>query len=240
MESESEHVAQVQHDVELQASTVPMVHPTNELAMAPKPNRRFRRVLQASAALGLAAGVAVGATALASAATGSNSNGGNGGTSSSGSSTSKGPGGARHFFGIGGPAAFGGPLGFGGMGPVIHGEATVKGPSGAYETIEFQTGTVTSLTDVSGSTWKLIVTSADKTALTYTVNSGTSVNGGETGVSSIKAGDQVTVTAVVAKGTATAKTLTDTSMLKANRASWAPMTRRQSSTPSTSSGSQTS
>jgi hypothetical protein len=125
---------------------------------------------------------------------------------------------------------------------VLHGEATVKGPSG-YETIEFQTGSVTSLTDVSGTTWKLVVTSADKTALTYTVNSGTSVNGGETGVSSIKSGDQVSVLAVVSGGTATVKTLVDTSKLKANRAVWAPMTPKPPSaptTPATSSGSQTS
>ena len=59
-------------------------------------------------------------------------------------------------------------IGFGGFGPVLHGEATVKGPNG-YETIEVQTGTVTSVKDVSGSTWSLVVTSADKTALTYTV-----------------------------------------------------------------------
>jgi hypothetical protein len=105
---------------------------------------------------------------------------------------------------------------------VLHGEATVNGPKG-YETIEVQTGTVTSLKDVSGSTWSLVVTSADKTALTYTVDSGTSVNGGENGISSVKSGDKVSIVAVVSKGTATAKTLVDSSTLQANRASWGPI-----------------
>jgi len=112
-------------------------------------------------------------------------------------------------------------LGFGGFGAVLHGEATVNGPKG-YETIEFQTGTVTSVTDVSGSTWSLVVTSADKTAITYTVNSGTSVNGGESGIASVKSGNKVSVVAVVSKGTATAKTLMDATTLQANRGMWAP------------------
>jgi hypothetical protein len=113
-------------------------------------------------------------------------------------------------------------LGFGGVGSVLHGEATVNGPKG-YETIEVQTGTVTSLKDVSGSTWSLVVTSADKTAITYTVDSGTSVNGGESGISSVKSGNTVSVVAVVSKGTATVKTLIDSTTLKANRGSWGPM-----------------
>ena len=39
----------------------------------------------------------------------------------------------------------------------------------------------------------------------------------------MKAGDSVSIVAVVSKGTATAKTLIDTTTLKANGASWAPM-----------------
>jgi hypothetical protein len=132
-------------------------------------------------------------------------------------------------------------MGFGGFGQVVHGEATVKGPNG-YETIEVQTGTVTSVKDVSGSTWSLVVTSADKTALTYTVSSGTSVNGGESGVSSVKSGDSVSIVAVVSKGTATVKTLVDMSTLKANGASWAPMRQMPPMSPKAppSSGSSTS
>jgi hypothetical protein len=119
---------------------------------------------------------------------------------------------------MGGGFGFGG---LGGFGQVVHGTATVKGPNG-YETIEVQTGTVTSLKDVSGSTWSLVVTSADKTAITYTVDSGTSVNGGEMGIASVKAGDSVDVVATVSKGTAAVKNLMDTTQLKNNRTSWAP------------------
>jgi hypothetical protein len=111
--------------------------------------------------------------------------------------------------------------GFGGFGQVLHGEATVKGPNG-YETVEVQSGTVTSIKDVSGSTWSIVITSADKTAITYTVDSGSSVNGGETGISAVKTGDTVSIVAVVSKGTATAKTLIDGTRLKANGSSWMP------------------
>jgi hypothetical protein len=114
-----------------------------------------------------------------------------------------------------------GGIGFGGFGPVLHGEATVKGPNG-YETIEVQTGKVTSVSDVSGSTWSLVVTSADNSAITYSVNSDSSVNGGEMGIGSVKTGDEVSVTATVSKGTATVKNLLDTTKLQANRGSWAP------------------
>lgn len=180
---------------------------------------QWRRVLQVAVGVGVAAGVAVGATALASAA----SSGGTTPKSSAPKSPSK-P--SMHWRGahLGGPGLAGPGMGlafgFGGFGPVLHGEATVKGPNG-YETIEVQTGTVTSLKDVSGSTWSLVVTSADKTALTYTVDSGTSVNGGESGISSVKTGNAVSIEAVVSNGTATAKTVIDTTTLKANRASWA-------------------
>jgi hypothetical protein len=124
-------------------------------------------------------------------------------------------------FGFGG-AGFGGfGGGIGGYGPVLHAVETVKGPNG-YETLQIQNGTVTSVKDVSGSTWSLVVTSADKTALTYTVSSGSSVNGGEMGIATVASGDSVSVVATVAGGTATVKTLIDTTKLKANGASWAP------------------
>ena len=43
--------------------------------------------------------------------------------------------------------------------------------------------------------------SADGTSGTFTVDSGTSVNGGEMGIGSVKTGDTVRVTAVVSGGT---------------------------------------
>jgi hypothetical protein len=206
--------------------TVPRVHSGVPATTARSRSPQWRRILQAGVGVGVAAGVAIGAAALAGAAT----SGGTTPKSSTTPSTAK-PGAkwaqGGHFAGRGfGGTALGGPgggfgLGFGGSGSVLHGEETVSGPNG-YETIEFQTGTVTSVTDVSGSTWSLVVTSADKTALTYTVNSGSSVNGGESGISSVKSGNKVSVVAVVSKGTATVKTLMDATTLQANRGTWAP------------------
>jgi hypothetical protein len=122
-----------------------------------------------------------------------------------------------------------GGLGFGGLNSVLHGEVTVKGPNGTDETLEIQTGSVTSVKDVSGSTWSLVVTSSDKTALTYTVGSSSSVNGGETGISSVKTGDNVSVIAVVSKGTSTVKSLIDISKLQANAKTWSPAAQKSSS-----------
>jgi hypothetical protein len=113
---------------------------------------------------------------------------------------------------------------------VVHGNFTIEGPNGTYENLQEQTGTVSSITN-SGNTWSLTVKSADGTSLTYVVDSGTWVDGGETGVSSIAQNDTVRVLAVVSNGTATAKQITDTTVLKSNGQSWMPMP------PSSSSGS---
>jgi hypothetical protein len=121
---------------------------------------------------------------------------------------------------------FGAGDGFGaagiGGGPFIYGEFTIKGPNG-YETLSERTGTVSDVTDTSGSTWSLTVKSADGTTGTFTVDSGTSVNGGEMGIGSVKTGDTVRVTAVVSGGTSTAKQVTDQTVLQANGGSWRPM-----------------
>ncbi len=105
---------------------------------------------------------------------------------------------------------------------MVHGEYTVKGPNG-YETIDERTGTVSAVSDTSGSTWSLTVKSADGTSATFTVDSSTSVNGGESGIASVKSGDTVDVTATVSSGTATATQITDQSTLQANGKSWMPM-----------------
>jgi hypothetical protein len=199
----------------------------------PAPPTRGRRWLKLAVGVGAAAGVAVGATALAQAATSSGGakNGDATVTASSSPSTTTtvpgrphgfgGPGRVRGGFGaggFGGPGAFAGPgLGAG----LIHGEFTIKGPNG-YETLSERTGTVSDVTDTSGSTWSLTVKSADGTSGTFTVDSGTSVNGGELGIGSVKAGDTVSVTAVVSGGTSTAKSVTDQTVLKANGGTWQP------------------
>ena len=180
-----------------------------------------RRVVTVTLVLAAAAGVGVGATALASAATAPSTTQPSSGESTP--STTPGPhqspGG--HFGGRFGGGAFGGVFGgFGG--PVVHGQYTVKGPNG-YETIDERTGTVSAVTNTSGSNWSLTVKSADATSGTFTVDSSTSVNGGESGIASVKSGDTVVVTATVSGGTATATDVIDQTTLEANGKSWMPM-----------------
>lgn len=106
-------------------------------------------------------------------------------------------------------------------GDVLHGVFTVEGPNGV-ETLQEQTGTVTSITNTSGNTWSMTVTSSDGTALSYVIDSGTSVDGGESGVSSISKNDTVHVLGVVSNGTADAKQVSDSTVLQANGQSWRP------------------
>jgi hypothetical protein len=185
--------------------------------------------LKLAVGVGAAAGVAVGATALAQAATSSGTTPHTGAasvTASDGGSTTTTLSPGRH--GFGGPGGFRGGMGVGGLGgsaigggPFIYGQFTIKGPNG-YETISERTGTVSDVTDTSGSTWSLTVKSADGTSGTFTVDSGTSVNGGEMGIGSVKTGDTVRVTAVVSGTTSTAKQVMDQTTLKANGGSWQP------------------
>lgn len=194
-----------------------------------RPVRRGGRGLRLAVGLGAAAGVAVGATALAQAATSSGGPPSSDATVTASGATSTTTTVPEHVHGFIGPgrfgAGFGGPGGLGpaglGAGPFIYGQFTVKGPNG-YETVSERTGTVSDVTDTSGSTWSLTVKSADGTSGTFTVDSATSVNGGEMGIGSVKTGDTVRVTAVVSGGTSTAKQVTDQTVLQANGGSWRP------------------
>jgi hypothetical protein len=105
---------------------------------------------------------------------------------------------------------------------VLYGQYTIKGPNG-YETLSERTGTVADVTDTSGSTWSLTVKSADGTSGTFTVDSSSSVNGGEMGIGSVKSGDTVRVTAVVSGATSTATQVIDETTLQANGKTWQPM-----------------
>jgi len=178
------------------------------------PRRRRRLVVTVAVILGAGAGVGIGATALAAAATSPAST-----TASSGNTTTTVPGPGR------GPARrglAGGFLGGGlGGGPVVHGRYTVRGPNG-YETIDERTGTVSALSNTSGNTWSLTVKSADGTSGTFVVNGSTSVNGGESGIASVKSGDTVNVIATVSGSTDTATRLLDATVLRANAGSWLP------------------
>jgi hypothetical protein len=190
--------------------------------------------VQLAVGVGAAAGVAVGATALATSgpSTASPHDSDASVTASTAVSTTTTiptrphgfPGAGRFRGGLGAFGGFGGGGGFGaslGAGPAIYGQYTVKGPNG-YETLSERTGTVSDVTDTAGSTWSITVKSADGTSGTFTVDSGTSVNGGETGIGSVKTGDTVQVTAVVSGSTSTAKEVIDETTLKANAGTWRP------------------
>ena len=222
--------------------------PTPEIPWSPPPRpTRGRRMLKLAVGVGAAAGVAVGATALAQAATSSSGTAHDSAaavTASGATSTTTTVPGRAHGFGgpgrrggaFGGAGALGGP-GFGG-GSFIYGQFTVPGPNG-YETISERTGTVSDVTDTAGSTWSLTVKSADGTSGTFTVDTGTSVNGGEMGIGAVKSGDTVRVTAVVSGGTATAKQVTDETVLKANGGTWQPMRPQPGTSGNSGSGSAT-
>jgi hypothetical protein len=186
--------------------------------------RRHRRALTVAVVLAAGAGAGLGATAIASAATAPSTTAPASGGSSP--TTVPGPRWAPGFPGRGGPHGFAGGflggLGGGFGGPVVHGQYTVKGPSG-YETIDVRTGTVSAVTHTSGTTWSLTVKSDDSTSGTFTVNSSTSVNGGESGIASVKSGDTVVVTATGSGDTPTATQITDTTTLQANGKAWLPM-----------------
>ncbi|HEX5266636.1 MAG TPA: hypothetical protein VFW24_07670 [Acidimicrobiales bacterium] len=175
-----------------------------------RPGRRaVLAVVGACALSGIGAGVAAAAT---SGSTGS-SLGSSGSPGSSGPSTT--PGSprpfARHGLGLGGP---GGP----GMGGAIRGELVRPDPSGSgYQTVDFQTGTVTS---DSPYTSTISVKSADGTEKTYAVTTDTLVDAGRDGVANISKGDTVTIEAVVSNGTATATTINDRTRLGALRKAW--------------------
>ena len=190
--------------------------------------RRFRRrVVTATCVVAAAAGVGLGATALAGAATSPST------TTPPSQGTPPVPrpamGGHLRF---GGPGLFGLGLGLGGG--MVHGQYTIKGPNG-YETVDQRSGTVSALRNTSGSTWSLTVKSPDGTSGTFVVNSSTSVDGGESGIGSVKSGDTVTVVGTVSGSTATATQIVDQTVLKTNGKLWLPMPKR-AVTPNAASG----
>jgi hypothetical protein len=201
---------------------MPVTPPAPEASpSAPDPETRparGRRALKVAVGLGAAAGVAVGATAVVATTSGHTQNADATVTASGSTSTTTPATPHVHGFGPGRfGGRFGGPAGLGGIGigdgPLLYG----------YETLAERTGTVSDVTDTSGSTWSLTVKSADGTSGSFTVDSGTSVNGGEMGIGSVKKGDTVRVTAVVSGNTSTAKQVIDQTTLKANGGTWQPM-----------------
>ncbi len=107
-----------------------------------------------------------------------------------------------------GPALAGpGPLG--GRVGAVHGTVVVPKPGGGYQTVAFQNGKVTAVSNTS-----ITLRSADGYSHTYQVTSSTMVNAQRDGIGSIKAGNQVMVDATVSGGTATAVRVVDLSLLQ--------------------------
>ena len=176
----------------------------------------WKRLPVVAASIGLAAGLAIGVATLASAATrlapaadtDPSTTQPPAAAPAAPAAPDPGPGGGRSVRGHG-------PGGFGGGG--IHGEFTVPGPNGGYQTLATQVGEVT---DVSQSSIK--VKSEDGFERTYAVDDGTVVTAGRDGIANVKQGDAVHVLAVVTNGTAKAVQIGDRTQVESRRGAWAP------------------
>jgi hypothetical protein len=104
-----------------------------------------------------------------------------------------------------------------GMGMGIHGEFVVPVPSGGYQTIASQMGTVESVSATS-----ITVKSEDGYVRSYAVDDNTIVHAGDNGIDDIATGDTVDVTAVVSGSTAKAVDIGDATAMGKRRGSWAP------------------
>ena len=104
----------------------------------------------------------------------------------------------------GGPGKGFGHRGEFGFGGALHGEFVIKKDDGTYQTVATQRGEVTAVSKDS-----ITVKSEDGYSRTYVVAAETLVNSARDGIASIKTGNTVTVSAVVANNTATATTIND-------------------------------
>jgi hypothetical protein len=106
------------------------------------------------------------------------------------------------------PGGFG--LGFGGPFGAVHGQFVVPKSGGGYQTIDTQRGAVTAVSATS-----ITVNSADGFVKTYQVVSSTNVDARRDGISTVKTGHQVAVTATVSGSTVTASSILDFNLLPA-------------------------
>ena len=106
------------------------------------------------------------------------------------------------------PGGFG--LGFGGPFGAVHGQFVVPKSGGGYQTIDTQRGAVTAVSATS-----ITVKSADGFVKTYQVVSSTNVDAQRDGISTVKTGHQVAVTATVSGSTVTASSILDFNLLPA-------------------------
>ena len=97
----------------------------------------------------------------------------------------------------------------------LHGEYVVEKDGGGYQTVATQRGEVTAVSKDS-----ITVKSADGYSRTYTLTTDTLVNATRDGIDSVKTGNQVTVSAIVADGKATAASVDDGTVRDAAGQKW--------------------
>ena len=99
----------------------------------------------------------------------------------------------------------------------LHGQFTIAAPSGGYETLDTQLGTVSAVSSSS-----ITLKSSDGFTATYSVDTNTLVNAGRDGIADVKTGDTVHVVAVVSGGKASAVEIIDGTNVQNLRGRWAP------------------
>jgi hypothetical protein len=102
-----------------------------------------------------------------------------------------------------------------GMMGALHGEYVVAKDGGGYQTVASQGGEVTAVSKDS-----ITVKSADGYSKTYTLTTDTLVNATRDGIASVKTGNQVTVSALVADGKYTATSVDDGTVRDAAGQKW--------------------
>ncbi|TMK85184.1 MAG: hypothetical protein E6G44_07915 [Actinobacteria bacterium] len=182
-----------------------------EVKASPRDRPRWVAVGALVFGAGLVIGIAVASLTAAGAQTGS--------SSPSPDAEGSVPGSLRKGYGHGrfGHEGFGPELGFRLRFGAIHGEFTIRGPNGAYQTLATQLGTVTSVSASS-----IAVKSEDGFSRTYAVNDNTLVDAGNNGIADVKSGDTVRVVATVSGGKATAVEVIDATNVRRLRGRWLP------------------
>ncbi len=202
--------------------------PAGTAAPTPPPNGRSRwsrRRTVSTAVIAAAAGaLAFAGVSVASAQSSGTTPPSTAAPSTPSTTTPQKPPGPRGFRGGLGP--FVGGLGAGGA---IHGEYVRPNGSG-YQTVDVQVGTVQKVSQTS-----IEVKSADNFDKTYSVTTNTVVNAGRDGIGTVKAGDKVSVSAVVNGTTPEARSVMDSTSLGSIRQHWSPQPPPSTGSPSTGS-----
>jgi hypothetical protein len=178
----------------------------------PAPSRasriwRLRRWPRAALAGGVIAVLALVGGGIAFAASSSSSS-----TTTPPTTTPAHPFAPRGFGGFGGFRGFG-PAGLpGGLGAVVHGQFTVRAPSGKYQTVDVQVGKVTAVSSTS-----LTLTSTDGYTHTYVVTASTVVDAQRGGISSVAKQDQLEVLATQSGSKQIATNITDLTKIQSSR-----------------------